>query len=144
MKVKVLCPACKALNAVDPERAGQPVCGRCKAQLEPRAPGYPLAVTDASFESEVARAGLPVVVDFWAPWCGPCRAMEPAVEEVAQRLAGKVRVAKLNTEENPNTARRYGIRAIPTLILFRGIEAGRLQGMASAQQIEEFVARYVH
>lgn len=144
MKIKVLCPQCQTVNAVDPERAGQPVCGRCRAELEPKAPGYPVAVTDSTFETEVVRAGIPVLVDCWAPWCGPCRAMEPDLAEAARQLAGSVRIAKLNTQENPLTAQRLGIRGIPTLIIYRGIECGRLSGRLSSDQIIAFTRRFVN
>ena len=78
------------------------------------------AVTDASFEAEVLKSDLPVLVDFWAPWCGPCRMVAPVVDEIAKQYEGEVKVVKLNTDENPNVASKYGIRSIPTLIIFKG------------------------
>ena len=78
------------------------------------------AVTDASFKAEVLESELPVLVDFWAPWCGPCRMVAPVVEEISQQYEGKVTVLKLNTDENPNIASQYGIRSIPTLMIFKG------------------------
>ncbi|BFM41131.1 thioredoxin [Synechocystis sp. LKSZ1] len=77
-------------------------------------------VTDASFKDDVLDSELPVLVDFWAPWCGPCRMVAPVVDEIAQQYAGKVKVVKLNTDDNPNTASQYGIRSIPTLMIFKG------------------------
>jgi thioredoxin 1 len=78
------------------------------------------AVTDASFEQDVLKSDVPVLVDFWAPWCGPCRMVAPIVDEIAKEYEGKIRVFKLNTDENPNVASQYGIRSIPTLMLFKG------------------------
>lgn len=78
------------------------------------------AVTDASFEQDVLKSAVPVLVDFWAPWCGPCRMVAPVVDEIAKDFEGKLKVFKLNTDENPNVASQYGIRSIPTLMLFKG------------------------
>lgn len=77
-------------------------------------------VSDASFKEDVLDSELPVLVDFWAPWCGPCRMVAPVVDEISQQYEGKVKVVKLNTDENPNTASQYGIRSIPTLMIFKG------------------------
>jgi thioredoxin 1 len=88
-------------------------------------------VTDASFEQDVLRSAEPVVVDFWAEWCGPCRAIGPALEEISSEMNGRVKIAKVNVDENPGIASQYGIRSIPTLMLFRGGElAGQKVGAA--------------
>jgi thioredoxin 1 len=84
-------------------------------------------VTDASFDKDVLQAGQPVVVDFWAEWCGPCRMIAPALEEISSEMAGKVTVAKLNIDENPDVALRFGVRSIPTLILFSGGKPAAIQ-----------------
>ena len=78
------------------------------------------AVTDASFEQDVLKSDVPVLVDFWAPWCGPCRMVAPIVDEIAKEFEGRIKVVKLNTDENPNVASQYGIRSIPTLMVFKG------------------------
>jgi thioredoxin 1 len=90
-------------------------------------PIHPTTVTDATFDTAVLKAQGPVVVDFWAEWCGPCRMIGPALEEIAQELAGKVTIAKLNVDENPDVTIRYGVRSIPTLILFKNGEPTALQ-----------------
>ena len=97
-------------------------------------------VTDATFDNDVLKANEPVVVDFWAEWCGPCRMIAPALEEISKSLNGKVKIVKLNVDENPGTASKYGIMSIPTLMLFKGGElASRQVGAAPKQKLEQWI-----
>jgi len=99
-----------------------------------------IQITDESFEAEVLRAEVPVLVDFWAPWCGPCRAIAPAVEQVATDYRGRVKVVKLNVDDSPDAPERYGIRSIPTLLLFAaGEPVGDLVGVVPRTEIDAFL-----
>jgi thioredoxin 2 len=138
----VRCAACGTANRVPRAKLQQglrPVCGRCKATLA--AAPAPLAVTDANFAELVGASPLPVLLDVWAPWCGPCRAVAPIVEELARELSGRVRVGKLNVDDNPATAARFGARSIPTLLILRaGREIDRIVGAVPKQEILRHLA----
>jgi thioredoxin 2 len=132
------CAQCLTLNRVPARRLGEdPKCGKCGAPL---LDGKPVALTDATFDKLVGRSDLPLVVDFWAEWCGPCKMMAPAFEQVAAELKTRLRFAKLDTEQAQGIAARYGIRSIPTLILFkRGQEAARTAGAMDARRIRAWL-----
>jgi thioredoxin 2 len=123
----VVCPHCHTTNRLPRARLDQGAkCGNCK---QPLLEGRPVELTKAGFDRHLAKDDLPLVVDFWAPWCAPCRMMAPAYEEAAARLAPGVRLAKLDTEAEPEIAARFGIRGIPTLIAFKnGREVARRSG----------------
>jgi thioredoxin 2 len=136
--VHVVCPKCDAVNRVPQDRLGEGAkCGKCHASLFS---GMPLALDEEGFGHHVRRSDLPLLVDFWAPWCGPCRMMAPAFEEAARVLEPSMRLVKVNTEEAQSLAARFGIRSIPTLALFKGgkeiartagaMDAGRLVAWA--------------
>lgn len=138
-KVLVACAACGAANRVPRDRLGEePKCGKCKAPL---LDGRPVALDEAGFERFLRNTEIPVVVDFWAAWCGPCRAMAPAFEAAAAQLKGRVRFAKLDTEAAQGIAARYAIRSIPTMIVFRGArEAARTSGAMDGSSIVRWVS----
>ncbi len=100
----------------------------------------PNSVTDSTFEPEVIKDSQPVLVDFWAPWCGPCRAIAPVLEELDKEFEGKVKIVKMNVDENPSTPSKYGIRAIPTLILFKnGDVVGQVTGAVSKSNLKDMI-----
>jgi len=137
--LQIACAACLTANRVPAERmAEDPKCGNCGAAL---LDGAPAELGEAQFETFVARTELPVLADFWAPWCGPCRAMAPHFERAALELKDSVRLVKVNTEQAPQLAARYNIRAIPTLILFRnGVEQKRMSGALDSGALARWAA----
>ncbi len=131
---KVVCPSCHSINSLPVKRLGDgPRCGKCKQAVFQ---GAPVELDQAGFSRHVQKSDLPVLVDFWAPWCGPCLTMAPAFAQAAARLEPEVRLAKLNTEEVQAVASQHGIRSIPTMILFKnGREIARHSGAIMAAEI---------
>lgn len=134
----VACPFCDTLNRVDMTRVGQhPKCGKCG---KPILLDRPIAISDANFDQVTTGTTVPVVVDFYADWCGPCKVMAPLLDDVAHKRAGEMLVVKLDTDKNPITGQRFGIRGIPTLIAFRkGQEVGRRVGAVPPAELEAFL-----
>ena len=141
-KLHIVCPHCRSINRVPGDRVGQrPKCGQCHAALFT---GHPVALTAADFDLHVSRADIPLVVDFWASWCGPCKMMAPAYDAAAKILEPRVRLAKVNTEEEQALAARFKIVSIPTLVVFRGgREVARQPGALGPQDIVRWVRAHV-
>ena len=140
----VSCPSCRGANRVRRDRVREgyrPVCGHCRKSLAVDA--APVTVTDETFAAEVVGFPRPVLVDLWAAWCAPCRMIAPALEEIASELMGKVRIAKLNVDENPQAHAALRVSGIPTLVMFKGgQEVDRVVGALPAPQLRAWIERF--
>ncbi len=134
----VPCLSCGTRNRIPAARMNdRPRCGKCKMPLSLNVPDKPVIVTDATFHKEVMKSSLPVLVDCWAPWCGPCRAVGPVMDALAKKYQGRLKVAKLNLDENPATGSRFSFTSVPTLLLVKnGKLVNTLLGVLPQTQIE--------
>jgi len=136
--INIVCPQCSAINRVPAQKlTAGPKCGKCKSVV---LDGQPIDLTAANFQQHISRSDLPVAVDFWASWCGPCKMMAPMFAQAAEQLSTQVRFAKVNTEQEQALAGQFNIRSIPTLILFKdGKEISRQSGVLDAQALTSWI-----
>ncbi|HEX9578446.1 MAG TPA: thioredoxin TrxC [Myxococcales bacterium] len=141
-RVEYHCAACGTPNRIPRARLkDDPKCGKCKTSIFPE---KPVAATDATWKREVEDSPIPVLVDFWAAWCGPCRAVAPALEKIAQERKGRLKIVKLNVDENPRTASMHQVQSIPTLMLQRGpLFLDRLAGALPKEELDSWIDRYL-
>jgi thioredoxin 2 len=141
-KIEYPCASCGSINRFPyAKRNDDPTCGKCKQKVFPR---QPIVVSDATWKREVEDSPIPVLVDFWAPWCAPCRAVAPVLEQLAHERAGKLKIVKINVDENPRSAGLYGIRSIPALLLFRGpLLVDQQLGALPKPALEGWLERFV-
>jgi thioredoxin 2 len=140
--VQYPCVSCGAVNRIPRRRLTEdPKCGRCHQKVFPRGP---VQVTDDSWRAEVEDCPIPVLIDFWAPWCAPCRAVGPVLEQIAQERAGRLKIAKVNIDENPQMANRLGVRSIPTMTLRRGpLHLDQITGALAKEAVDNWLDRYI-
>ena len=141
-QLHAVCASCNAVNRIPAERSGKEInCGKCHLPLFGSAP---LSVSQAAFSAQIAKSDVPVVVDFWAPWCGPCKAMAPAFAQVSARMDSRARFIKVNTEEEQALGAQYGIRRITTLAIYQsGKEIARMSGAMPAASIEQWINSHI-
>ena len=141
----IVCPSCRAKNRVPVVRIEEtPNCGRCGTRLSMEDLGKVVAVTDATFEQEVMTSGMPVLVDCWAPWCGPCKSVAPVLEALAKKYQTRVKIAKVNMDENTGIGSRFSISSVPTLLLVKnGRVMETLLGALPKEQIEAAIERII-
>lgn len=138
----VVCPSCDAVNRIPADKLGAgPSCGKCRKALFAK---HPVTLHSGNFQTHINRSDIPVVVDFWAPWCGPCKMMAPAFEQASAELEPEVRLAKLNTENEQVIGANLNIRSIPTVVMFKkGREVARQAGAMSASDIQSWVKNFM-